>query len=1342
MVTEQPVLSFAGLLRQLRAEAKLTQEELAAAAGVSPRSVSNLERGINRTAHKDTAVLLAGALGLAGPAGELFVAAARGNVPAAEVLAIAAGAGPRPGAVTGSPYRGLAVFGEQDAGWFFGREAAAIALLDRMSRLLAGAGLLVVSGASGAGKSSLLRAGVLPPIRAAGLAAAPEAASWPCVMFTPTRAPLDELALRVAPLAGADAAAVRRGLAADPERFALTARQAALAGPPGPAGEPDGRPAQRDQRRPRRLLVVVDQFEELFTQCAEEGQRRAFITALHAAATAGHGPDQAPAALVVLGVRADFEARCADYPQLAGPVQDRYLVTAMTERQLRMAITEPAKKAGSRVDDDLAGLLLAEVRTGQAGTFGAGVLPLLSHALDQAWRSRTGQTLTLADYERTGGIDGAVAASAQRAYDALTAAQQDAARQVFTRLAATSSDGMDTADRATRAELTAGKSPADAHDVDQVLEAFAAERLLTLAADTVELSHEALLTAWPLLRDTWLADTRADRIARTRLHTTASEWARHSRDPSYLYGGSLLQDAADTATRVGADPARHPPLSQTERDFLHASTRARRRTVRRRQAVIAGLLALTLAAVTAAGIAAHNAATAARDAANAERQHAIALSRQLAAESLNIDGTNPVAARQLAVAAWAVSPTSQAASALTTLLAEQRQQGMLPADPTSVSAVAFRPDGKLLASADGDGMVRLWDPATGRPVGTPLHATSAKYGVNGVAFSPDGTLLATADADGTVRLWDPATGRPVGTPLHATSAQYGVNGVAFSPDGKLLATADGDGTVRLWDPATGRPVGTPLHATSAQNGGVHAVAFSPDGKLLASADGDGTVRLWNPATGRPIGKLLQAGSGPLGDAGGVAFNPDGKLLASGGGDGTVRLWDPATGRLVRVLQTGSGPVGGVFGVAFSRDGTLLASGGALGTVQLWNTATGRPAAAPIQATSTLNGVSAVAFSPAGTLLASAAGNLLDRAAGGGDGTVRLWDPATGRPVGAPIQTGFGLSGLAFRRDGKLLATADGDGTVRLWHPATGRPIGAPIQTGSGPNGLSGVAFSPDGRLLAAADADGTVRLWDPATGRPVGTPLHATSAQYGVNGVAFSPDGKLLATADGDGTVRLWDPATGLPVGTPLHATSAQNGGVHAVALSPDGKLLASADSDGTVRLWNTATGLPVGAPLQTGSGWQAGVYGVAFSPDGKLLASGGGDGIVWLWDPATGRPVGVPLHATRNPLYGAPGVAFSPGGKLLASADADGAVRLWDPATGLPVGAPLPASAQTGGADMVAFSPDGTLASGGPDGTVWLWQVALLTHAYAVLCADAGPPKPREWNQYASGEPQPRVCG
>src|SRR5439155_19510561 len=253
----------------------------------------------------------------------------------------------------------------------------------------------------------------------------------------------------------------------------------------------------------------------------------------------------------------------------------------------------------------------------------------------------------------------------------------------------------------------------------------------------------------------------------------AADWARHSRDPSYLYSGSLLQAATGTAARIAADPARQPPLSQAERDFLHASNHAQRRTVRRRQAVIAGLLALTLTALTAAGIAVHNAAS-------SSRQHAIALSRQLAAESLNIDGTDPVTARQLAVAAWAVLPTGQADSAITTLLAEQQQQGMLPADPSTVFAVAFSPGGKLLASAGGDGTVRLWNPGTRRPVGVPLRA-SARGGVRGVAFSPGGKLLASGGADGTVRLWNPATGRPVGAPLQA-SPRTGVFGVAVSAD--------------------------------------------------------------------------------------------------------------------------------------------------------------------------------------------------------------------------------------------------------------------------------------------------------------------------------------------------------------------------------------------------------------------------------------------------------------------------------------------------------------------------------------------------------------------------------
>jgi WD40 repeat protein len=1264
-----------------------------------------------------------------------------------------------------SPYRGLAAFDEQDAGFFFGREAASQQVLERMSRLAGGgAGLLVVSGVSGAGKSSLVRAGVIPRIRGTGLASAPGAADWPALVLTPTRTPLDELALRVAMLGHADASSARRWAASDPAAFALTVRQAALtaaasrpAVPAQPAA-PARAPGPPGQPAPR-LLLVVDQFEQVFTQCPDEGERTAFIAALHAAATVAQGAGQVPAALVVLCVRADFEARCADYPQLADAIQDRYLVTAMTGRQLRLAITAPARQAGAEVDDDLAEVLLAEVRGREPGASGAGVLPLLSHALDQAWRSRAGAGLTLADYERTGGIERAVAGSAQRAYDGLAPARQAVARQVFIALTAVGGDNADTAQRVTRGGLMDGRDPGGKADVEAVLEAFAAERLLTLAADSVEISHEVLLRAWPLLRDTWLAQTHADRVVRTRLRDVAGEWARTSRDSSYLYKGTLLAAAAEAAARLGADPARVPPLSQGEREFLAASDHAVRVQARRRRALLGVLATLTVVAVILGGVAGASAVNATRQAgiatqqaALATRQHALALSRQLAAEALSASPTSPVTARRLAAAAWHVSPTSQAADAMTALLAEQQQRGFLPAAPSPARdsviptfdqefVVAFSPDGTLLAGGDDDGAVRVWNAATGQPVGVPVQTNLAQanhVAVLGLAFSPDGTLLASGGGDGKLRVWNPATGHVVAGPVRpdAHRSYVAVAGVAFSPDGTLLAAACNDGSVRLWSTAKGGLTGPPLRTLAYHPGNsASVIAFSPDGRLLAAGGSDGNLRVWNPGTGRPVTGLLQAEplGGSLKSVNTVAFSPDGRLLASLGSEGTVRIWDAATGSRAGGFQT-PGPSGGPGAMAFTPDGALLATADGDHRVRTWDPLTGRLIGEPLRIDATVDTfVNGIAVRPHGHLLAGAAG----------DGTVRLWDMTTRRPVGGPLRAVAGnnapvITDVAFGPRGGLLAAIGTDGLVRLWNPATGRPAGPSLRAGG--TGMVGtVAFSPDGKQLAVGGGDivggdGKVRVWDLAAGRPLGPRRLAGLAGKVdlVTAVVFGPHG-VMAAAGAVPQVSVWDQdGRRRVIETGGHAWD--------VAFTPDGTWLAVADEDGTLRLWNPDTGRPAGPSFRVAPK-DSTVTALRFSPDGMRLATADGSGTVALWDPAAGRRVRGPLLTGAVRPIGMDGLAFSPDGRLLAGVGSDGLARLWDPATGRPVSGLLQAVDTGNIARAVAFSPDGKqLATAGTDGAIRLWDVWLLTHPYQALCAAVGAPTNQEWTRYAPGEP-PRVA-
>jgi hypothetical protein len=353
--------------------------------------------------------------------------------------------------------------------------------------------------------------------------------------------------------------------------------------------------------------------------------------------------------------------------------------------------------------------VIAELRDESGGVLGSGVLPLMSQAMAATWERREGNELTVRGYRRAGGVANAVNRGAQAAYDALTPSQQDAARLVFTQLTVITPDGRFARRRCRRADLSSPGTPIAA-DVDAVIGAFSARRLLVLGENSVEIAHDALLQAWKQLRD-WLGDDQLDRALYGQVVTDAAAWEGYGRDPAYLYRPGRLATIDAAAVRWRGAAARYLPLPATGEAFLGAAHRAAQRAARRRRGVITSLLALTVIAICAAGIAVRGAANAARQAANASRQHAIALSRQLADESLAADSTSPLTARRLAVAAWRVFPTSQAGSVLASLLIEQQQDGILPGDPATyfgpaspgVQQTAFSPDGKLLAAAYGDG---------------------------------------------------------------------------------------------------------------------------------------------------------------------------------------------------------------------------------------------------------------------------------------------------------------------------------------------------------------------------------------------------------------------------------------------------------------------------------------------------------------------------------------------------------------------------------------------------------------------------------------------------------------
>ncbi len=1165
------------------------------------------------------------------------------------------------------PYQGLFAFNEENASFFFGRET----FVDQLVNVVQQKPIVMVTGPSGSGKSSVVYAGLVPYLHQSG--------EWEIAELRPGTQPVQALAAAISPFLVVDITETERGQKNYQLAKELTNQQTLLS-------ELVAQILQSDSTA-RQMLLVIDQFEELYTLCRDETIRHKFLDMLLEATSA---PVYQRKLTIVLTLRVDFLGQVLTHRAFADKLyQADIKLGPMNRNELARAIENPAVRQGVTFEEGLVERILHDVG------HEPGTLPLLQFALTQLWNEQKGGQLTHKVYEAINGVTGALARYADQVYQALDNSEQLQARRVFMQLVRPGEGTEDTRRLAYRSELD---------DADWELAQRLVDARLMVAGrtpdhqETVEVVHEALIWEWQILRN-WINEDRAFRTWQERLRTALRQWETSNYDDGAVLRGALLVEAEGWFAERQAD------LSQVEQNYIQASISLRKQREaeqleaqqakeRSRRFITASLaLGLVIAVILAV--------FAWQQWQQAKKQQLIALSNQLAAQALSrLDSQEYDLAQLLSLEANRLVDSIESRSALlvslqrspyrhilrhyknpvmaailspnSRLLATLEEDGTIELTDTNTGyvinqlprkyigktkTIAFGPNNQTIASGDNEGRIIIWDISDPHNPQV-LHNFEQTGSVEKVVFSPDGQTLAAGEHDGQIILWDIPTGAPKGEPLTGHTGE--VKSLAFSPNGRWLVSGSVDNawaaideTVLLWDLKEPVPQSYPLIGLKDN---VNDITFSADGRTVAASSTNGDILLWNVGTREPVSEPLRHTSGEQSTSVTlpeikIALSPDYRTLASGGVDGDIILWDLETGRPRREpLPTHAGTVNHL---EFSRDGHTLVSANNDGAAILWAIDQQLGDSVPDLEQRVLS----LTFNPA-----SEEPQLIT---GSEDGEIIFWDIADRQPTDKFFEGHtLNVNTVAVSpvnknsTEPRILATGGDDKMVHLWNLTTGKLLAEPLAGHT--DGVLDVTFSPNGQILASSSQDNTIILWDVATLQPLGAPL--TGHTDDVWEVAFSSDGKILASASWDGTVILWDVATKKPIGSPLVG---HQGAVVSVAASPDAQIIASAGRDGSIILWDLTTGQPISSPLQgiPGTVWQ-----VAFSPNGEILASAGcaqltvhgncEQGEIRLWDTKTGRQIGQSFVGHQDVAWA---IAFSPNGNQLASSSRDGTIIVWD---------------------------------------------------------------------------------